>query len=146
LYAGTHPLLRDPLSPVTPGGLRRLSAAPAFRIASGENDVRGWDVIGENQVCIGVVSDLMIDPEAEQVRYAVVRRAVDDRETAVPIGYTVLHERSLHTPLSVEDMRALPELTGDSLQRAEEASLRAVLDSLLAGSRRYLRPDFSGAA
>jgi hypothetical protein len=146
LYAGAHPLLRDPLSPVTATGLRRLSTATAFRIAEGETDVRGWDVMGELQSRIGTVSDLVIDTEAEQVRYYVVRREVDDRETAVPIGYLELREGALHAPLSVTDVVALPEFDSDVLQRSEEASLRAVLDSLLAGSRRYLRPDFTSAA
>ena len=142
LYAGAHPLLREPLLAGTPRGLQRLSAAPAFRIAGGESDVRNWDVTGDQRTRIGTVSDLIIDAEAEQVRYAVVRRRADDRETIIPIGYAELGERELHTPFSADDLLALPEFSGAVVERAQEAHLRAVLDSLLAGSRRYLRPDF----
>lgn len=143
LYAGAHPILRDPLSPVTPAGIRRLSAAPGFGVADGERDIRGWEIAGENGVRLGTVTDLVIDTQAEEVRYVTVRRVPDDRETALPIGYCELGEHTVHVPLGLEDVLALPEFDTDILTREDEARLRTVLDSLLSGSRRYLRPDFT---
>jgi hypothetical protein len=146
LYCGAHPLLREPISPATPSGLRRLSVATDFRIADGEPDVRGWHLIGDARVPLGIVEDLIIDTDAEQVRYLIVRRATDGVATALPIGYVDLEGESVHTSLNGDDLTALPEFEGDVLERADEARLRAVLDSVLSGERRYLRPDFRPAA
>lgn len=145
LYAGAHPLLRDPLAPATAAGLQRLSHVPAFQVAADEPDIRGWTVTGEHGGHSAAVTDLLIDTQAGQVRYLVVRRVSDDRETVVPIGYCELADGAVHVPLSNEDLLALPQFTEQSLGRADEARLRAVLDSVLSGSRRYLRPDFRGA-
>lgn len=146
LYAGPHPLLREPLAPVTASGLRRLSASREFRVAEGESDIRGWMLIGEDDTQIGRVTDLVIDAEAEQVRYLIVERDHDGKECALPIGYVELAKERVHAPLSDHDLDALPEFTGDEMERSYEVQLRAVLDSLLSGSRRYLRPDFHNAA
>ena len=146
LYAGPHPLLRDPLAPAAFAGLRRLSETPSLRLAEGQPDIHGWAVSGDDSTRIGTVSDLIVDAAAEQVRYAVVRRGDDESEIAIPIGYTELRDDQLHVPLTSEDLNALPALTSETLERPDEARLRAVLDSLLAGSRRYLRPDFRNTA
>jgi ribosomal 30S subunit maturation factor RimM len=146
LYAGAHPLLRDPLSPVTPAGIRRLSVSPDFDVVDGERDIRGWEIVGENRARLGCVTDLVIDTQAEQVRYITMRRATDDRETAIPIGYCELGERTVHVPFSLDDVLALPEFSADVLTREAEAQLRTMLDNLLSGSRRYLRPEFHPAA
>lgn len=146
LYAGAHPLLREPLSPAAISGLCRLSAATGFKVATGEPDIRGWDLAGENRMRIGRVTDLVIDPDAEQVRYIVVERETDAKETALPIGYVDLADGTVHAPLGTDDLLALPEFSGNEMERTYEAQLRTVLDSLLSGSRRYLRPDFKAAA
>jgi sporulation protein YlmC with PRC-barrel domain len=142
LYAGAHPLLRDPLSPVTPAGLRRLSASPGFSVPESEPDIRSWEVCGENNVRLGRVTDLVIDAQAEEVRYIAMRREVDERETAIPIGYCELAQHAVHVPMSSEEVCALPEFAGAELSRPEEARLRTILDDLMTGARRYLRPDF----
>lgn len=146
LYAGAHPLLRDPLSPVTPAGLRRLSASPDFRVTEHEPDIRDWELRGENDVRLGQVTDLVIDTQAEEVRYIVLRREIDERETAIPVGYCELAQHAVRVPLSNEDVCALPEFSGTELSRSDEARLRTVLDSLMSGARRYLRPEFRSAA
>jgi photosynthetic reaction center H subunit len=146
LYAGAHPLLRDPLSPASPEGLRRISASPEFKVVDGEPDIRSWTLLGDAGQQIGVVTDLIIDAAAEEVRYVVVRRGADEKETLLPIGYVDLGKDTVHVPLAADDTSALPEFTGDMLERKDEAELRTVLDSILSGSRRYLRPDFKSAA
>ncbi|MGQ0813095.1 MAG: PRC-barrel domain-containing protein [Gemmatimonadota bacterium] len=146
LYAGAHPLLREPLGAPSPAGLRRLSSADDFRIAAGEPDIRGWSLIGEGGERLGRIIDLIIDTDAEQVRHVLVQRENDAIYTALPIGYVDLGEETVHAPLGKDDVLALPEVTGETLDRALEARLRAVLESLLSGSRCYLRPDFRFAA
>ena len=146
LYAGAHPLLRDPLAPASAEGLRRLKTAHDFRVAEGEPDIRGWDLIGAGGVRIGVVSDLIIDTAAEQVRYVVVKREVDDAETAMPIGYVDLDGENVRCTLTEDDLMALPLVSEDTLERDKEAELRVALDAQLRGQRRYNRADFRSAA
>jgi hypothetical protein len=145
LYAGAHPLLRDSLAPASPDGLRRLSAARDFRVAEGEPDIRGWDLIGAAGLRIGVVSDLIIDTAAEQVRYVVLKREVDDAETALPIGYVDLGGENVHCALTEDDLLALPLVNAETLERDKEAELRVALDEQLRGERRYERADFHTA-
>lgn len=147
LYAGTHPLVMDSLAPFTTAGLRRLSAAPEFRVADGEANIRGWEVLGPDRIRVGSVTDLILDGEAQQVRYVVVRREVDDLEVVLPIGYVDLGDGDVvHTPLTPDDLDALPIMSGDVLDRADEVKVRAALDAVLRGAKRYRRPEFRAAA
>jgi hypothetical protein len=146
LYAGRHPILCDPLAPAAPAGLRRLSRTPQFRIAAGEPCITGWDVVSDHHARIGVVSDVIIDTSAEQVRYVVVKRETDDVEVAVPVGYAVVLDKQLQVPLTSDDLDQLPTSPAQELTRAAEAQLRVLLDSVLCGARRYARPDFRAAA
>ena len=145
LYAGAHPLLREPLDAPSSSGIKRLAHARDFRISDGEHDIRGWSMRGEDGKEIGRVIDLIIDTDAEEVRYAFVQRDSDAAYTALPIGYLDLGDECVRVPLSAEDLRALPTITGESIDRAQEAKLRAVLESALSGPRRYARPEFRAA-
>jgi hypothetical protein len=146
LYAGANPLLRDPLAPLSPEGLLRLSAARDFRVAEGEADIRGWDLRGVGGARIAVVSDLLIDTRAEQVRYVLLRREADDNETALPVGYVDLGKDYVSCRLDEEDLMALPLVDTDAFDRSKEAELQLALDRRLRGSRTYQRPDFRSAA
>jgi sporulation protein YlmC with PRC-barrel domain len=146
LYAGKHPILREPLAPAAPAGLRRMSLLPQYRIAEGEWDILGGDVFGEAGAHVGVVRDVIIDADAEQVRYIVVQRDSDDVEVAVPVGYAAAQDEQITIPFNSEDLDQLPPAPAEELTRAQEAQLRIALDSLLTGARRYARPDFRAAA
>ena len=146
LYAGTHPILHEALSPPAPSGLRRLSLLRQYRIADGEPDIRNWDVVGPSDTRVGVVSDVIIDADAEQVRYIVVKRETDDGEVAIPVGYAAVRNHQLAAPFTIDDLEQLPPAPAEELSRADEAQLRIALDSALIGNRRYHRPDFHAAA
>lgn len=146
LYAGKHPILREPLSPVASSGLHRLSELPQYRIAEGEPHITGWDVIGERRVRVGIVTDVIIDPDAEQVRYVIVKRETDDVEVAVPVGYAVVHDQAIEIPFSASDLDELPPAPAESLDRDQEVDLRVALDRALSGDRTFARPDFRSAA
>ena len=146
LYAGRHPILREPLAPAAPAGLRRLSRLRHYRIAEGEPNITGWDVVSDHHAHIGVVTDVIIDTDAEQVRYIVLKRETDDVEVTVPVGYAVVLDQQLEIPLSAEDLDHLPPAPEEELTRSEEAQLRVALDSTLTGARRFARPDFHAAA
>jgi photosynthetic reaction center H subunit len=146
LYAGKHPILREALMPAAPSGLHRLSKLPQYRIADGEPHINGWNVVGDAHASIGTVSDVIIDPDAEQVRYVVLKRATDDVEVAVPVGYAIVLQEELQLPFTADDLHELPAAPASELSRAEEAQLRIALDRALTGPRRYARPDFRSAA
>lgn len=146
LYAGHNPIVREALSPAAPSGLRRLSNVRQYRIAEGEPNIMGWDVVSDHYALLGVVTDVIIDTDAEQVRYVVMQRDSDDVEVAVPVGYAGVLEKRLQIPLSTEDLNRLPPAPADELTRSEEADLRVALDSVLTGKRRFTRPDFRAAA
>lgn len=146
LYAGKHPILREALAPPAPSGLRRLSLLTQYRIAEGEPNVNGWDVIGTSGSRIGIVSDLIIDSDAEQVRYILVKRETDDVEVALPVGYANVQQQQLAVPFTIEDLEQLPVAPEVELTRSEEAELRIALDRALTGNRRFERPDFRAAA
>lgn len=146
LYAGKHPILREPLAPAAPSGLRRLTKLPQYRIAEGEPNITGWEVIGDHNTRIGVVTDVIIDPDAEQVRYLILKRETDDVEVAVPVGYADVLDQQIALPFTSNDLKELPAAPTEELTRAEEADLRVALDRALSGERRYVRPDFRSAA
>jgi hypothetical protein len=146
LYAGGHPILREPLAPAAPSGLRRLSKLKHYRIADGEPHITGWDVVSDHHAHTGVVTDVIIDTDAEQVRYVVIKRETDDVEVAVPVGYAVVLDEELQIPLSADDLDKLPAAPDEELTRSAEADLRVALDSVLTGTRRFARPDFRAAA
>lgn len=146
LYAGKHPILREPLAPAAPSGLRRMSVLSQYRIADGEPDIIGGDAFGESGAHVAVVTDVIIDPDAEQVRYVIVRRDTDDVEVAVPVGYVAVQDQQIAIPFNSDDLEQLPAAPAEELTRAEEADLRVALDSVLSGERRYARPDFRAAA
>jgi sporulation protein YlmC with PRC-barrel domain len=146
LYAGKHPILREPLAPAAPSGLHRMSRLPRYHIAEGEPDIIAADVFGEGGAHVGVVTDVIIDPDAEQVRYVIVKRDADDVEVAVPVGYATVQNEQLTLPFKGADLEQLPQAPLDELTRTEEATLRVALDGMLSGARRYARPDFRSAA
>lgn len=107
-----------PGSPVTP--LRRLHA---YRIAAGDPDVRGWQVLGADGRTIGEVDDLLVDTRALKVRYLEVALDLDLLEGAKaaggPAGAGSRATPGLAPPLSATSaMGGLGPLTSETLVRA----------------------------
>ena len=145
LYAGDHPIVVDVPPPPAPEPLRRLSRLPGYRVAEDEPDIRGWPVLAGSGERIGVVSDLIVDPEAHKIRYVVVTVAPDHRTVLLPVGFVRVdpETRSLQAPaLTAEDVAALPVIEGDP-SRADELRIRAALEARLVGPRRFDGPDFT---
>ena len=99
--------------PVTSNpSLVRLSDAD-YEVASGEPDVRGWDVVVANDETIGEVDDLIIDPSAGKVRYLDVEvdgKAVgldDDCHVLIPISGAQLDTEEEEVVLSGMSREAL---------------------------------------
>ncbi|HVH13188.1 MAG TPA: PRC-barrel domain-containing protein, partial [Longimicrobium sp.] len=81
------------------GTLVPLRQARDFRLPKTAPNMRGWTVFGEDHERVGVVEDLIVDPEAMKVRYLDVDMADDlfllreDRHVLIPMEAVELRER-----------------------------------------------------
>ena len=144
LYAGEHPIVRTAPDAQPSSTLERLSNSSEFRIAEGESDVRGWQVLDAAGQVIGEIVELIIDTAAEKVRYVVVRTA-DGAEKLLPIGYLDLDPARQHVlapGLTVNDVNALSSLVWP-LRREREGELLAQIERALDARNPFLRVDFS---
>lgn len=57
--------------------LIRLKDMKGHKVAAGDHDIRGWDVVSSDHKKIGSVDDLVVDTREMKVRYAILR--VDHR-------------------------------------------------------------------
>lgn len=147
LYAGEHPLVRGPSAPIGQRGIHPLSELAGYHVADDQPDVRGWPVFVAEREPYGRVSDLLVDPEREKVRYALVEPDGGKPAVAVPVGYVTLDaaHRCVHAPaLRDADLDALPAYGPSAFDREAEEEIRHVLEARLTGPRRYQRPDFAG--
>ena len=103
-----------------------------FRVASGDPDVRGWEVMGADGRKLGEVDELLVDTAAMKVRYLDVDLDGDvggdpERHVLVPIGYARLdreHDRVIVDELAAADLQALPTYDQAPLSRDFETSVR----------------------
>jgi len=106
-----------------------------FKVADGDPDVRGWEVISADGRKIGDVDTLLVDTAAMKVRYLDVDVEDDlledtgdeDRHILIPIGYARLDQdddRIFVDALDSNDIRTLPAYTHEGLTRDYETSLR----------------------
>jgi hypothetical protein len=106
-----------------------------FRVADGDPDIRGWDVLAADGRKIGEVDELLVDTAAMKVRYLdvdlddEVLEAGDggERHVLIPIGYARLDrdaDRVMVDALRADDLRRLPAYGHGPLTRAFEASVR----------------------
>lgn len=120
-------------------GLIRLKDMKGYKVAKGDSDVRGWNVLGSNNDKIGKVKELIIDPELMKVRYLDIK-VIDDliidnsdeRHLLIPIGVAVLDEDDDNVLLPTLDsnmVAKLPQVTGDSVTRDYEHTLLTALSS-----------------
>jgi uncharacterized protein (TIGR02271 family) len=98
-------MANDPMDRVVP--MNQLSG---YKVADGEPDIRGWDVMASDGRRLGRVDDLLVDTQANKVRYVDVEGGPQGHVT-IPIGYARL-ERDRHQVLvdrlSDDQFQALP--------------------------------------
>ena len=108
----------EPMDRVVP--LNQLSG---YKVADGEPDIRGWDVVTGDGRRLGKVDDLLVDTQANKVRYVDVDMDGDNRHVTVPIGYARLEEdrhQVLVDRLGDEQLRAMPSYTHGGITRDYE--------------------------
>lgn len=142
LYAGAHPLSRGEGRSLD-SGLAPLRSLVGYRIAREEPDVRGWPLVSADGETLAVVDDLIVDVDAEQVRYVAVRQGT--RRVLLPIGFLEIDtDRSqvLAPALLADDLLHLPAWSGGTVERPVEEEVRDAFDEIYRGPRRYELPDF----
>lgn len=110
-----------------------------FRVAEGDPDIRGWDVIASDGRKVGEVDQLLVDTEAMKVRYLDVGLEEGlpgdtgtERHILIPIGYARLHQQHDQVfvdQLAAADVCALPEYRSGPLTAEYETSLRQRVDT-----------------
>jgi uncharacterized protein (TIGR02271 family) len=102
-----------------------------FKVADGDPDVRGWEVLGSDGRKVGEVDQLLVDPSAMKVRYLDVDvdddLAGDDRHVLIPIGYARLDRddnRVLVDAVASGDLATLPMYQSGPVTREYEDTLR----------------------
>lgn len=95
--------------------LRELHGS-GYEIVDGQPDIIGWTIKDINDSKIGVVDDLLFDPEQQKVRYIIANFKdnqfdLDKRKVLIPIGLAELHETSddvILPSIARWQLRALP--------------------------------------
>jgi len=140
---------------MTPGGLVPLDKADDYKIAEGNPDPRGWDVVA-NGAKVGEVDKLIADLSALKVRYLDVK--LDDkfagtkgRHVLIPVGAARLDDdddRVMLSGMSRDALIGLPAYTGRGpITRDYENSLRermtgAPIPAPRTGQDYYAHEDF----
>ena len=127
-------MMNDDLDRVVP-----LDQLDDFKVADGDPDVRGWEVIASDGRKIGEVDQLLVDTAAMKVRYLdvdlddeLVAGDASDRHVLIPIGYARLDEgsdRVIVDQLASSDVVGLPEYTHGPITRDFETSVRSRFDT-----------------
>ena len=123
-------MANDDLARVTPQ-IAPLSELDGFKVAKGDPDVRGWDVVASDGTEVGEVEDLLVDTISMKVRYLDVeldddRFGVDDRHVLVPIGQARLDDDNddVLVNMDANAFASLPPYTRGTFSREYETSLR----------------------
>lgn len=120
-----------------------LSQLDDFKVADGDPDVRGWEVLASDGRKIGEVDELLVDTNAMKVRYldvdvedGVIGDGMD-RHVLIPIGYARLEQERdcvMVDGLASADLQALPAYDQGPLTRDFESSVRNSFSGRGAGS------------
>jgi sporulation protein YlmC with PRC-barrel domain len=104
-----------------------------YKVAEGDPDVRGWEVLASDGRKIGEVDELLVDTNAMKVRYldvdvedGVIGDGMD-RHVLIPIGYARLEQerdRVMVDGLASSDLHSLPAYDQGPLTRDFESSVR----------------------
>jgi hypothetical protein len=144
LFVGDHPVVTEAEAEEGSTELEALSRS-RYRIASGEPDIVGWSLYGLDGPA-GTVRDLIIEPQASQVRY-IDLELPEGEHRLLPIGYVELDDarKAVLAPgLTPADISMLPAFEGLPLSRLQETALLAAIERALDARNPFLRVDFSG--
>lgn len=138
-----------------------LSTMKKFRVAKGESDIRGWDVVTRDHKKIGDIHELIVDPVSLKVRYldiALDRKLLETRDKThilVPIAGATLDDddnRVYIDNISAAEIEAIPPYDHRPIVREYEMMLinafnrtdsAAASPTVSESAEFYDRPQFS---
>lgn len=143
LYAGEHPIVPpSEAGPNTSDELQLLSEARDYQIAADQPNVVGFTLLDGQGEDAGVVEDLVIDTQALNARYLLVRTAT--ARLLIPVGYVEIERSTVRMPgLHGPDLAALPHFDGMPLSRRTEQELLQSIEHALDARNPFLRVDYS---
>lgn len=105
-----------------------------YRIAEGDGDPRGWDVLGSHGEKVGEVDELLVDTALEKVRYLDCRLGERGRgrHVLIPVGYARLDPEQQNVMvdlLSGSEVEGLPTYEGLPLDPGYEQELLAAFST-----------------
>ncbi|CAN5771044.1 DUF2382 domain-containing protein [soil metagenome] len=131
----------------TTGRIVPLNELDDYKVAEGDPDVRGWDVIASDGSKIGEVEHLLVDTGGMKVRYLSVERdtgwfdSSDEPAVIVPIGAARLdrdEKRVLVDRMASSDFRTVPGYRRDTgVTRDYETSVGSHYGRGAAGANFY---------
>ena len=137
-------MTNEPMDRVVP-----LNSLDGWKVADGEPDIRGWEVLSSEGTRVGKVDELLVDTSANKVRYVDVDMTDDDRHITIPVGYARLERddrRVMVDRLGTEQLRALPAYTHGTVTRDYEEQVARAVRADYAGATEekdyYDRDDF----
>lgn len=130
------------------GRLERLDEMDDVKVASGQPDPRGWEVLGANGQRVGKVDHLIGDTGTMKVRYLTVE--LDDeiarnRRVLLPVGHVDLdtdRKRVISAGLDRDRATSLPAYEGGPIDRDYETRLTRSYDEAYTGNRLYEHPRY----
>ena len=128
----------------TTGRIVPLNEMDDYKVAEGDPDVRGWDVVASDGTKIGKVEHLLVDTSAMKVRYLSVERDTgwfdtnDEPAILIPIGAARLDrddERVTVDRMASTAFRSIPGYRRDAgVTREYETSVQSHYDRGTAGT------------
>jgi len=106
--------------PASAAQLRRLSDVKGLDVASGEPDVRGWEVRTVGGDRLGRVDDLLVDESSREVVMLDVSLREGDRHIEVPIRSAQLDRSRHHVIIDSADTQRGETLQGESRLERED--------------------------
>lgn len=116
--------------------LQSLNNLKHYHVAEDSHDIRGWKVVGRKNDTIGVVDDLIVDPDRGKARYVTITTDKNifadntQRKILVPVGRTKVendHKALMVDSLDQERVRFYPIYTGEPITRDYEYGLKNAL-------------------
>jgi hypothetical protein len=111
---------------VPPAHVRPLGDLPALRLPDGERDVRGWELRGTDGELLGVVTDLLADPDRLVSEFLVVSDDVS-AESIVPVARLEIRGSHLVPGSGLEPIRLQYQSTTHLTVWAAAATVLVVL-------------------
>ncbi len=112
-----------------------LSQTKEFKVARGDPNVTGWEVVSADGVKIGTVHDLIVDVPEMKVRYLDVnldiRLVGREDDVVLPIGTAQLddiNDQVRLTRITSTDLKSLPPYYHNRITREHELALCRVLN------------------